>query len=71
VSAAFFVCRQYALTGKDHSHRRLWIEERLPYLTPAFTLDARAYPLPSGNLEQPHKLGLVMFGQQILQGMLV
>ncbi len=38
-----FLCGDDRLTGKDYSHRKAWVLERLALLSEIFTIDLGAY----------------------------
>ena len=44
-----FLCGRDASTGKDHEHRREWIEEEILRLTGIFALDVSAYAVMSNH----------------------
>ncbi len=44
-----FLCGEDSATGKDYSHRKIWIVDRLRELAEAFTIDVCAYAVMSNH----------------------
>jgi len=44
-----FLCGEDSLTGKDYSHRKLWVTDRLKELAKAFAIDVCAYAIMSNH----------------------
>ena len=40
-----FLCGEDNVTGKDYSHRKLWVTDRLRELADVFTIDVCAYAI--------------------------
>jgi len=45
-----FLCGKDRYSGIDYEYRRVWIEERLRYLTEPFTIDLLAYAIMSNHM---------------------
>lgn len=45
-----FLCGQDSYTGKDFEHRRVWVQDRLKFLSSIFIVDILAYAIQSNHL---------------------
>ena len=44
-----YLCGECHLTGKNYEHRKLWVEERLAFLSRVFAIDIAAYAVMSNH----------------------